>query len=510
MAMVLDDMVLDDTSESNFDDVGNDLDSDWSYEEAYSCFIEDNSLTYDPLELDSDLSTLSDNDTAQINDTEVHTSLEYAYLVRTRDANARKIEMDLYDSGATRHMSGFFHKFINFTTVDPVPITAADKRTFQATGKGDMYVNIPNRNHPNSRILLKDVLYAPSMGVTLVSISRIANAGSTVVFTGEFCRIYNKGRTLIGEIKVKGGLYRVYYSKSGAKGFSAQANEILTVDELHRRLGHVSHERAKLLVQKGLVEGVDLMPDDEPTVCESCESAKGEKKSIVKVREGGRCPAIGDEVHSDLWGPASVESINRKLYYVSFTDDHSRYTHVYFLNSKDETFDSYRAYEASTQQNTKIKSLRSDRGGEYLSDEFSAHLKSAGTIRKLTVHDTPEHNGVSERLNRTIMEKVRAMLHESGLLKFLWAEAVSHAVYLKNRTWTRTLGYTTPYEILHGRKPNIGNLHPWGCKVRVSREVESKLDSRSFVGGGWVLMLRREMGIGCIGQRRGKYLWKGM
>ena len=103
-------------------------------------------------------------------------------------------------------------------------------------------------------------------------------------------------------------------------------------------------------------------------------------------------------------------------------------------------------------------------------------------IRKLTVHGTPKHNGVSECLNRTIMEKVRAMLDESGLPKFLWAEAVSHAVYLKNRTWTRTLGYTTPYEILHGHKPNIGNLHPWGCKVRVSREVESKLESCSFVG----------------------------
>ena len=103
-------------------------------------------------------------------------------------------------------------------------------------------MNIPNRNHPNSRILLKDVLYAPSMGVTLVLISRIVSAGSTVVFTGEFCRIYNKGRTLIGEVKVKGGLYRIYYSKSGAKGYSVQVNEIMTVDELHRCLGHVSHE----------------------------------------------------------------------------------------------------------------------------------------------------------------------------------------------------------------------------------------------------------------------------
>ena len=199
----------------------------------------------------------------------------------------------------------------------------------------------------------------------------------------------------------------------------------------------------------------------------SCESAKGARKSITKVREGGRCPAIGDEIHSDLWGPAPVESINRKEYYVSFTDDHSRYTKIYFLYSKDETFECYRAFEAwlSTQQNAKVKCLRSDRGGEYLSDEFSAYLKAAGTIRKLTVHDTPEHNGVSERLNRTIMENVRAMLHDSGLPKFLWAEAVAHAVYLKNRTWTRTLDDTTPFEILHGRKPNLVNLHPWGCKV---------------------------------------------
>ena len=160
----------------------------------------------------------------------------------------------------------------------------------------------------------------------------------------------------------------------------------------------------------------------------------------------------------------------QKLLCVSFTDNHSRYTKVYFLHGKDDTFDSYQAFEAwiSTQQNAKVKCLRSDRGGEYLSDKFSAHLKAAGTIRKLTVHDTPEHNGVSECLNHTIMEKVHVMLHDSGMLKFLWAEAVVHAVYLKNMTWTRTIGYTTPYKILYGCKPNIGNLHPWGCKVRVS------------------------------------------
>ena len=96
---------------------------------------------------------------------------------------------------------------INYTDIDPVPIRTADKRTFQATGKGDMYIYLPNRDKSNSRILLKDVLYASRMGITLVSISRVAGAGSTVVFTGNVCRIYSKDREIIGEIKVKGGLY---------------------------------------------------------------------------------------------------------------------------------------------------------------------------------------------------------------------------------------------------------------------------------------------------------------
>ena len=85
-----------------------------------------------------------------------------------------------------------------------------------------------------------------------------------------------------------------------------------------------------------------------------------------------------------------------------------------------------------------------------MSDEFSAHLKKAGTTRRLTVHDTPEHNGISERGNRMNLEIVRAVMHDSGLPKFLWPEAVSYAVYVRNRTWNRVLGNYTPYELLTG------------------------------------------------------------
>ena len=132
-----------------------------------------------------------------------------------------------------------------------------------------------------------------------------------------------------------------------------------------------------------------------------------------------------------------------------------------------------------------IKKLHTDRGGEYLSTEFSDYLASIGTIRNFTVHDTPEHNGVAERLNRTLLEKVRAMLHGPGLLKFLWGEAISHAVYLKNRTATKALEGKTPYEVFHGAKPNLRGLPEFGARVWVHNPDGSKLDGRSVVGR-WV------------------------
>ena len=138
-----------------------------------------------------------------------------------------------------------------------------------------------------------------------------------------------------------------------------------------------------------------------------------------------------------------------------------------------------------TQKGTRIKRLHSDRRGEYLSGPFDDHLAKAGTLRNLTMHDTPEHNGVSERLNRTLLEKVHAMLHSSGLPKFLWGEAVKHAVYLKNRTPTIALDEQMQFEAFFGKKPNFKGLQEFGAKVWVHDANGSKLDGRSTIGR-WV------------------------
>ena len=99
-----------------------------------------------------------------------------------------------------------------------------------------------------------------------------------------------------------------------------------------------------------------------------------------------------------------------------------------------DIFEAYKAFEAwvATHLNIGIACLHSDRGGEYMSMVLIAYLESKGTARKLTMHDTPQENGVSERLNRTLMEKVRAMLWAAGLPRYLWGEALLHATDRKS------------------------------------------------------------------------------
>ena len=108
---------------------------------------------------------------------------------------------------------------------------------------------------------------------------------------------------------------------------------------------------------------------------------------------------FADEVHSNLWGKSPIESGGGKCYWITFTDDKTQLTWLNLLRRKSEAFKSYKTLEAwiETQFQHRIKTLNVDRGGEYLSDEFIAHCKAKGTTYKLSVHDTHQEAGVSER-----------------------------------------------------------------------------------------------------------------
>ena len=98
-------------------------------------------------------------------------------------------------------------------------------------------------------------------------------------------------------------------------------------------------------------------PSGDPFFCKSCIYAKATRKSVAKEREGNRAENFGAEVHSDLWGPAPVATKGRKRYYVTFIDDKTRLTNLYFLAKKSDSFKSYKDYEAwcDTQLGAKIR-----------------------------------------------------------------------------------------------------------------------------------------------------------
>ena len=165
----------------------------------------------------------------------------------------------------------------------------------------------------------------------------------------------------MGEVpKTDRGLYRVEHYLEMVDA----ATDELTLEQFHRRMGHISPESTRKLVSQGLVTGVflDLTESIKPFFCELCVYAKSSQKPILKVREGECATEFGGEVHSDLWGPAPVESKGGKKYYITFTDDKTCLTHLYLLWKKDEAFATYKEYEAwvNTQLSAKIKILHLD------------------------------------------------------------------------------------------------------------------------------------------------------
>ena len=96
-------------------------------------------------------------------------------------------------------------------------------------------------------------------------------------------------------------------------------------------------------------------------------------------------------IHTDVCGPMSVEARERYHYFLTFTDDLSRYGYIYLMKHKSETFEKFKEFQSEVEnhRNKKIKFLRSDRRGEYLSYEFGLHLKQCGIVSQLTLPGTP-------------------------------------------------------------------------------------------------------------------------
>ena len=214
--------------------------------------------------------------------------------------------------------------------------------------------------------------------MTVIAICKIEDAGYSVAIKDKICKIKNQksGKT-IGRIpQSANGLYQVDHPIT-----IAAVQDQIDILMLHCRLGHISADAICTLTWANVVTGLHLIDPNATFTCDSCDHAKTTHKIIHKVSEASPAQSFSNEIHTDIWGPAPISTIGGCKYYVTFTDDHTHYTWLELLHSKDQAFKAYKTFGlwAQMQHWVKIKRLRSDHGGKYTSNNFTDFLKLQGT-----------------------------------------------------------------------------------------------------------------------------------
>jgi transposase InsO family protein len=160
-----------------------------------------------------------------------------------------------------------------------------------------------------------------------------------------------------------------------------------------------------------------------------------------------------------------TQSIGGSFYFLTFIDDFSRKIWIYFLKNKSDTFSKFKEFkvEEEKQSGKYVKVLRSDGGGEYNSKDFAYFCRQQGIIMQTTTRYTPQHNGVAERKNQTIMNMARSMLRAKNLSNDYWDEAVVCSMYILNRSPTTSVKDKVPQEAWSGTKLNVSHFRIFGC-----------------------------------------------
>ncbi len=154
-----------------------------------------------------------------------------------------------------------------------------------------------------SQLWLAEVLYSPKIGYTLVSVGRLDQAGYTLTFGQGQCHIKDPDGNHVGAIpRSETGLYRVIHDSADGSTANAETPTIVTEDELHHCMGHLSITTAKQLLSHGFVTGLQLSPNPtgKPFFCESCVYAKTRCQSVPKVFQGPHASTFAEEVHCDV------------------------------------------------------------------------------------------------------------------------------------------------------------------------------------------------------------------
>ena len=418
---------------------------------------------------------------------------EHTYVFKINDNNALYLTSEdtdkfLVDCGATTHI---VNKDTNFVETDQsfkpeehfIELADGSKSNNLAKKKGTVSISLRSTDGKIVNATLENVLYVPSFPQCIFSVQAATKKGAKVNFDGDHAMLITKNGTSF-PIEQHGRLY--YLCKTSTNNKRSESLEMW-----HKLLGHCNLHDVKKL--EGVVQGMNIV-DTKDFDCETCILSK---QTNTRNKEADiRATKPFELIHTDLAGPIDPVAKDGFRYAIIFTDDFSGCTFTYFLKEKSDALKATEKFLADVNPYGKVKAfnfhadvfpagdverIRSDNGGEYISNEFKSLLTKHGIKHELSSPHSPHQNGTAERNWRTLFDMARALLIESRLPKYLWTYAVMTATYIRNRCYVQRIK-NTPYSLITGLKPNIAKLHIFGTTCYPYIHNTKKLDPRCRKG----------------------------
>jgi len=310
------------------------------------------------------------------------------------------------DNGASNHMTGDLQKFKDLDHGITGKVRFGDDSTVTIHGKG----TIVFQGKFGDQWILSDVYYIPRLRSNLISLGQLTEIGHKILLDENELEVVEKqsDRLIMKVPRTVNTMYKIELNTVEPVCLMASIENEAWL--WHGRLGHVNFRSLKQLVGKGMAFGVPVISHPEQ-VCSDCLTAKQTRASFPRATQWQAEEKL-KLVHVDLCGPISPETAGGNKYFMLLVDDHSRWMEVHMLKSKDQALAAFVKYKVEVENLTecRIKTLRSDRGGEFLSGLFADVCEQAGIKRQFTAPFTPQQNGVVERRNRTVMDMARALL----------------------------------------------------------------------------------------------------
>jgi hypothetical protein len=327
-----------------------------------------------------------------------------------------------------------------------------------------------------------NVLFAPHLQFNLVSVlSLVRKQNYEVRINKKQMEFYHEG-VLRMTARIDGNCVAHLDGRIiSAEAANAASTCPLDRELWHRRLAHINHTNLDTLIRHNLLRDLRIDSQTKPDpICLPCIS--GKQTRAIHTTPASRSTTLLDRVSTDLHGPIHTEALpSRAKYWMPFVDEASGYIFLSLLRTKDMAFEAFQRYKALAENQTshKIKHLRDDKGGGFVSDKFQKFCDEAGIVREHTIRATPQQNGRVERVNRWIAEGATAKLVEANLPPSFWGFAVLAHVHEMNRA--RVIDNKTPYERWFGERPSVKPFRVFGCAayVHIQKDQRKALESHT-------------------------------